>query len=331
MMFVSLLIMVVFSVILSVSSASLIWFWVSLEMASIFLIPLFNSPSLQSKEVMWEYFLTQALGSSGFLVSSFMKGSEMVFLKVCENHIFSWGSISLGFLFLKMGMPPFHSWSLRVVEVMSFSQLIYLLTLSKVVPLVGTWTIQPFVESEVWLFIALSLAFSLKGVIEGSIRRALVYSAILNILWVILGMKVSSTLAVWLFISYSMSILSILVTFQSSIFRLEDTLMCLSAPLGVKLSLAVNVLSLIGVPPTLGFFTKLSVLKNVCLGSSGSLVFIVFTVSMVFMIIYFWLISMIVLSKKTTFRLNLSMNNLTVCLLIFSAILSIALVIFQLI
>nr|AHB85646.1 NADH dehydrogenase subunit 2 [Polyplax spinulosa] len=329
-----LLVLTVFSTVLASSSNSLFGYWVAVEMVTFFVVPMLNSSKLQSKEAMWEYFLVQSVGSSGFLASS-LTGWSVFTLESAGFQEGALNSLSVAYVFLvlKIGLPPFHGWALRLVESMSWAQVMIVLTLSKVAPLFGLWSIVPHCQGINSFILVLSTLVSIKGVIEESIRRAMVYSSVMNVAWVMLGMVVGPSYGAWLFLSYAVSMAGIVMVLDDKMITLLDAFELRYSSPGILWWVSMSTLSLIGFPPSLGFFSKLSALKGLNSGESGGVIFIMYLLSMIHMMIYFWLFSSMVLGSKGCVRpsMNASYSSSMVAMLILLAIFTVISVISQLI
>lgn len=305
-----LLVLTAIRVVLATNRASLLRFWVALEFSSFFIIPLLNSSTLARKEVMWEYFLIQAVGRMGFLASSSASVSVIALVGVKGMQVFSWRTVSLMFLLLKLGIPPFHGWTLRVVEAMSWEQVAIFSVLAKMPPLLGVWALLPSIQYSLEVFLLFSLAFSFKGILERSLRRVIVYSSIINVAWVMAGMSLGPALSAWLFFSYALRVSGIVLSVPKGVSQLRG-LFRLCFPLTPHaLRLLFLIMNIVGIPPTLGFFAKLNVLKGVFSETVRAVIFLIYLFSISFVLVYFWFLCFLQIRRKRVFRLsNLSCHS----------------------
>nr|UTN43018.1 NADH dehydrogenase subunit 2 [Chelopistes texanus] len=283
--------LVYLSVFLAISSSSWISSWVAMELGSIGFLPILSwNGSLMSKLSAWKYFLVQAISSSVFLFSILgISGSFFSNWQELSNDFFSF--ILMASIFMKMGIFPFHGWLISVVENCSWMKFFIISTVQKVVPLciffnlsfsstLGNWI------SYFWL--SCSVLMSLSCFFENSTRKFLTFSSMLNISWVCLAINLESALAFFFFFSYTFTLFSCCLLFQSSSVYFQSDFFFLESSSWSSKFLKVTLMgSLCGLPPFAGFFPKLLVLQEILNSFKFHLVPFLFLFSSSVMVLFY--------------------------------------------
>nr|QHN59872.1 NADH dehydrogenase subunit 2 [Branchinella kugenumaensis] len=221
------------SYVIMLSSESWLGLWMGLELNSLSFIPLIIN---LSKETSLKYFLVQSFGSVLFLMGVF---NPLI-------SIFSYFG-----LLLKAGVAPLHFWVLSVTKAMSWPILMLLLTLQKLGPLLGL-ALSEF-SSILVIFLSAVLG-SLGGFIQSNLRMIISFSSIAHLSWLLINLS-STSLFFSYFTVYSVISIFLGLTFNKmKIFSISQ--MNLSQNAVSKMSMALSLLSLGGLPPLLGFFIK---------------------------------------------------------------------------
>nr|YP_009227914.1 NADH dehydrogenase subunit 2 [Chelonibia testudinaria]AII19561.1 NADH dehydrogenase subunit 2 [Chelonibia testudinaria] len=245
---------------IAVSSSSLFGMWMGLEINLMSFIPLALNLEYNKKssEAIIKYFLVQAIASSMIIFSSFysfiLDGN---YFMLSPNILFTLA------LCTKLGMAPFHFWFPEVMEGLSWVNSLVLLTWQKISPLV---ILSLLFYGKV--LISLSLASALIGAISGfnqtSLRKILAFSSISHLGW--LGSMIFMNSSLWIsyFLIYVM--ISFIITLSFWLLDLNYfSQLTLIQNLNLKMMIFVNLLSLGGLPPLLGFlpkWTAIMVLSN---------------------------------------------------------------------
>nr|YP_398822.1 NADH dehydrogenase subunit 2 [Leptotrombidium akamushi]BAE47104.1 NADH dehydrogenase subunit 2 [Leptotrombidium akamushi] len=226
------IILIVVSPILALSIENWIFLWVLLEVSSVGFIIF-----MKSLEMSVVYFLTQTFGSVLILFHlAFWK--ENLFL----SFSISPSLLVLG-LILKMGVVPMHQWFLNVGSKIKKGALFVLMTVQKVIPL---FLFKMFFKVGGISFLAMiSVIFGVFfqfGVMN--LKKLILYSSVANMGWLILLSSFHMTMLALFFILYSI-ILSFIIPF-----------------IEIKsIEIILGFMSLAGIPPLLGFYSKLIALK----------------------------------------------------------------------
>ncbi len=231
--------------IFSVSSRSWpgVWFGIELNLFSI--LVLIISGRKGCVEPIVKYFIVQSVGSSGVVIG---------FISV-DNYFTSSFSlfIALGLL-LKLGFFPFHSWVPIVVVKSSWTARFLILSWQKLGPIILLIIIGNriliYFSCLIMLFIG-----SIGGLNQNRVRSISAYSSFVHSSWILMGLIGSFWIFVFYFLFYCFSLY---ILFSCSKIIGKSSLKILS----VRITGAVRVLILIGIPPFMGFIIKFMVLLS---------------------------------------------------------------------
>nr|QRM17297.1 NADH dehydrogenase subunit 2 [Cordylepherus sp. YY-2021] len=244
--------MVIMGTLISVSSYSWLGMWMGLEINLISIIPLLKSKSLFSSEASIKYFLTQALASALIMFSIIMMlEKESLNISNLSMMIMSTG------LLTKMGAAPFHFWFPEILEGLSWSNSLLMLTWQKIAPMV----LLMYNSSMSWFFYIIILSSmivsSMMGLNQTSMRKILAYSSINNIGWMIPCILFSQMIwLTYLIIYILISINLIMIFMYYNIFYLNQLNQIMNFNTPIKMITMFNFLSLGGLPPFIGFYSK---------------------------------------------------------------------------
>ena len=113
-------------VVFSFSRHSVFFFWVSLEINILAVLPIIGSAgNLTSRERTLKYFITQRIASIIFL---------FLFLFSVSNFYPLSTALAIS-IFLKIGIPPFHSWLTRIILFSPYKIIGLILFVQKFIPL----------------------------------------------------------------------------------------------------------------------------------------------------------------------------------------------------
>lgn len=236
---------------ISISSSSLFGIWIGLEVNLISFIPLVINLESNKKrrEAAIKYFLIQAIASSIVIFRS------LIFF------LFGGNFISYGFnliitlaLRTKLGMAPLHFWFPEVIEGLNWINSLILLTWQKISPLV---ILSLFFDPKVLIFSSMVSAVvgALSGFNQTSFRKILAFSSISHLGW--MGRLIYIRKGLWVdyFLIYTVTSFIICLSFWFFSLNYFSQLSIIK-DLKMKFIVFINILSLGGLPPLLGFFPK---------------------------------------------------------------------------
>nr|YP_010372458.1 NADH dehydrogenase subunit 2 [Parantica swinhoei]UPA56412.1 NADH dehydrogenase subunit 2 [Parantica swinhoei] len=240
-----------FSTLISISSNSWLGCWIGLEINLLSFIPLIsNSNNLLNSEASLKYFLTQTIASINFLFSILLK---LIFLKNFFEDFFS--IMINSSLLMKMGSAPFHFWFPNITEGLSWFNCFILMTWQKISPMI----LLSYYLNMNFIMIIMILN-SIIGVIgsfnQNSIRKLLAFSSINNLAWMLASISISDSLWNLFFFMYSLlNMIMCSIFYIINIFYINQ-MYNFNLNFFIKFSIMINFLSLGGLPPFLGFFSK---------------------------------------------------------------------------
>nr|UJG45514.1 NADH dehydrogenase subunit 2 [Nemopoda nitidula] len=270
---------------ITVSSNSWLGAWMGLEINLLSFIPLMSDGNnLMSTEASLKYFLTQALASSVllFAVILFMLENHFTFQ---INNYSSW--IILSSLLLKSGTAPFHFWFPNVMEGLSWVNSLILMTWQKIAPLmlISYLIIKPLLLCSIFLSAVIG---ALGGFNQTSLRKLMAFSSINHLSWMISAMLISESLWLVYFLIYSF--LSFTIVFMLNIFNifhLNQLFSLFSGSKALKMFFMLNLLSLGGLPPFMGFMPKWLLIQALSLSNQFFLITILTITTLI--ALYFYL------------------------------------------
>nr|ULR86974.1 NADH dehydrogenase subunit 2 [Macquartia sp. 3 HNL-2022a] len=268
---------------ISISSNSWLSAWMGLEINLLAFIPLMSDNKLMSTESSLKYFLVQALASSVFLFSviMYLMNTNMeYYINMLKMMLFS-------SLIIKSGSAPFHFWFPNVMEGLSWTNALILMTWQKIAPLMLISYVM--LNSLVFITTILStLIGALGGFNQTSLRKLMAYSSINHLGWMLMAMYNSNLLWMTYFIIYVFLSFSLIFLFNiMKISYINQLFMMFFYSKSLKYFLFCNLLSLGGLPPFLGFFPKWIVIQSLTM--NNQLFLLTFMVLMALITLYFYI------------------------------------------
>nr|YP_003204798.1 NADH dehydrogenase subunit 2 [Charybdis japonica]ACJ49896.1 NADH dehydrogenase subunit 2 [Charybdis japonica]UEK25885.1 NADH dehydrogenase subunit 2 [Charybdis japonica] len=277
---------------LSISSTSWFGAWLGLELNLLSFIPLITtkmSPFLSEAAI--KYFLVQALASTILIMSSS--------LYMCMPD-FSYSLILIS-LMIKLGAAPVHFWFPQVIEGLSWPQAFILLTIQKMAPmfLISYLTFTPTLAL---MITSMALLSSVVGAVGGlnvmKLRKLMAFSSINHMSWMLIAMSLNDMMWLIYFLFYCFTSGSVIILLYSThTYTISNVLNQNNKSAILSILIPMNLLSLGGLPPFLGFIPKWIMIQ---LFSSKMMIFILLILLISSLItLYFYLrlfIPMILLS-----------------------------------
>nr|YP_010238584.1 NADH dehydrogenase subunit 2 [Oestrus ovis]QTE20641.1 NADH dehydrogenase subunit 2 [Oestrus ovis] len=271
------------STLISISANTWLSAWMGLEINLLSFIPLMSDDKLMSTESSLKYFLTQALASSVLLfamIMSLLNFNKMYSINMMEMMI-------LSSLLLKTGSAPFHFWFPNVMEGLTWLNSLILMTWQKIAPmmLISYIIIKPLIITSILLS---SMIGALGGLNQTSLRKLMAYSSINHLSWMLMAMFNNNLLWMTYFVFYSFLTFTMIFmfnTFKTSYMNQLFTMFMNSK--SIKFLIFMNLLSLGGLPPFLGFLPKWIIIQS--LSMNNQLFILSFMVIMTLITLFFYL------------------------------------------
>nr|NP_945201.1 NADH dehydrogenase subunit 2 [Alectorobius capensis]BAD03970.1 NADH dehydrogenase 2 [Alectorobius capensis] len=238
------------SIILSFSTSSFFFLWVCLEINMMSFIPLMYTKTMISTNSIMMYFLVQSFASSIFILIISIQMINPIFCYYFKLFM----AISM---MMKLGAAPFHIWFPQISEGLPYSAFLILLTLQKMIPL---YILSIFKNQLMILTIILnSMIGSLGGFNQFSVRKILAFSSIAHLAW-ILALQFSES-NFWFIYMLLYSLIIFFLISMVSLYNINSLNFNKKISLDSNILLITILLTLGGMPPTLGFIMKWMSLK----------------------------------------------------------------------
>nr|WKU84041.1 NADH dehydrogenase subunit 2 [Ocyptamus priscilla] len=298
------IIILMMSTMITISANSWLSAWMGLEINLLSFIPLMSDNNLMSNEASLKYFLTQALASSILLFSSilFLYQNNFMnysFLKPENNFICM---MILSALLMKSGTSPFHFWFPNVMEGLNWMNSLILMTWQKIGPLM----LISYLIIKMMLFWCIMFSVivgSLGGLNQTSLRKLMAFSSINHLGWMLISMYSNESLWITYFLFYSFLSFNLIFLFNMfKLFHINQLFSMFMFNKYLKFSLFLNLLSLGGLPPFIGFIPKWLTIQYLTFNNQLFSMFIMIIMTLITLFFYLRLC-------YTTFMLNFYENN----------------------
>lgn len=249
---------IILRILFILSSSSFFIAWLALELNTLAFIPFLLQTKTNSGEAALKYFLSQTLGSIIFVFS-------LIGLTLCNESLTR--ILFTSALILKLGAAPLHAWLPAIVGVISWERLFLILTVQKFNPLL---LLSHYFYSStffVGMGILSLIVGSLVGLLQTQVRIILTYSSINQMGWIILALWASWRLIFTYYVLYTILLLPVIILAKQ--FNLNKLRQLISNKLSFRAQTLffLNLLSLGGLPPFLGFLPKWLVLSQLITSS----------------------------------------------------------------
>nr|UOU84993.1 NADH dehydrogenase subunit 2 [Chrysopilus cristatus] len=272
--------------IITISSTSWLGAWMGLEINLLSFIPLMNDTNnLMSTEASLKYFLTQALASAILLFAIIISMMKLNFISQINMNYAS--LIIMSSLLLKSGAAPFHFWFPGVMEGLSWFNNLVLMTWQKIAPmmLISYMYFKPLLIS---VIITSVLIGSLGGLNQTSLRKIMAFSSINHLGWMLAAMISNENLWFLYFLMYSfLSINIVMFFFNFKLYHINQIFDLFINSKTIKFSMLINLLSLGGLPPFLGFLPKWMVIQYLTMNNQMMLMTVMTIMTLI--TLYFYL------------------------------------------
>nr|YP_010554672.1 NADH dehydrogenase subunit 2 [Hydropsyche rhomboana]UYO79305.1 NADH dehydrogenase subunit 2 [Hydropsyche rhomboana] len=245
--------LLIFSILFIMSSNSWINCWMGLEINTLtFLSLAFNKKFLINSEFSIKFYLIQSISSINFLFFILLINYNLM-----ENmNFYNLILINLNLtLLMKMGSAPFHFWMISIIEGISWMNTFILLTIQKIPPMI---LISYYLNFKILIIVIILNCFfgSLGGLNQLNIQKIMTYSSIYNFSWMISSIMISENVFYFFILIYMLILFNLFFLFSKfNLFFINQLFLIKSNKFSI-LILSLNLFSLGGLPPFLGFITK---------------------------------------------------------------------------
>nr|YP_010320626.1 NADH dehydrogenase subunit 2 [Illeis bistigmosa]UJP68257.1 NADH dehydrogenase subunit 2 [Illeis bistigmosa] len=270
---------------ISISAYSWINIWIGLEINLMAFLPLINSDNMkQSSEVSMKYFLVQVSGSMFILFSfimSLINSGSINELNSASQLIFN------SAIFLKMGAAPFHFWYTEIIEGLSWMNIMILMTWQKIAPMI---LVMYNFQMNIYFCMIILISMTISGIKswnQTSIKKIMALSSINHIGWMTATMFLNQSLWAFYFLIYLLISINLIIVFNKyNIKNISNLFMLMNNSKMTKIFFFMNLISLGGIPPFLGFLPKWMILNTLMMNSLTLLALIMVMLTLMSLFIY---------------------------------------------
>nr|UTD45364.1 NADH dehydrogenase subunit 2 [Wallacea dactyliferae] len=308
--------LLIISTLIVISSYSWFSVWMGLEMNLVAMIPLiFKNKNIITTEAAFKYFMIQSIASS-ILLLSFISSEN--FFNSNLDWINSFNLLLLeSSLLMKLGMAPFHSWFPEVSQGIDWMSCLILFTWQKIAPMTLLSLISKFSNIIILTLIISSIVSGIGGINQNSIRKILAYSSINHMTWMLMSMQ--SKLMIWFnyWTIYTMMNIFIVKLLEKSQILYLTQINQMNMKLMLKLLLFLNLISMGGIPPMIGFLPKWLVISWLMNSESFLIPFIIIIFTLIPIFFYLQISFSTLMLKSTKTKLNLMNHSTSMAMLNF--------------
>ena len=291
----------------------------SLEMNIVVFLPLISASTGGFQiENRIKYYLIQRIGSLWFLfrLIIFQKGiiiSLLIFLT----------------MLLKLGLAPFHLWFFRIILSSSWKIIFILSTIQKFIPLIVIRHVAVNKFYFISILILSLIVVLFRGIPLLSPRKIIALSSLNNVSWILLSSILNSNVWILYWIIYAILLSPIIYIFDRVSSQIKIQFIINRIRINTKFYLVFGFLSLRGLPPLLGFFNKILLIKILLKDLRIFILFVIIISSLVLIFYYLNIIYIVTcfsspnILKKSELNTSFLKFNLSISLIIIMYIFSI--------
>nr|YP_010882115.1 NADH dehydrogenase subunit 2 [Sungaya inexpectata]WID87016.1 NADH dehydrogenase subunit 2 [Sungaya inexpectata] len=247
------------SILLSISSNSWFVVWMGMEINMMSFMPMImEQKNMMSKESSLTYFMVQTIASMLLIMSVIMLNIK----KLNFTTINPMEMMLMSALMMKSGMSPFHFWMPKMMEGMNWNNCFILMTMQKIIPLMMMSNI---IKINMLTMTAMMMSIfigAIGGLNQTSLRKLMAYSSISNNGWMMAAMMISETTWVTYMLFYMMMTMIMTTTMNMYKNYHINQLISMNETTTKKFLLMMNMISISGLPPMMGFMPKWIVIQS---------------------------------------------------------------------
>nr|YP_010454073.1 NADH dehydrogenase subunit 2 [Euprymna morsei]QXJ42050.1 NADH dehydrogenase subunit 2 [Euprymna morsei] len=291
---------------ISLSSSHWLTMWMGLELNLMSFLPLMNiKGKMLEAEASMKYFIIQSMSSSVLIFSSIMMYIYNLSWYSMFNNMVT--ILILMSLVLKLGGAPMHFWLPNVSKQMSWSILFILLTWQKLAPLFMLSLINSNFTMIMLISMLSTLMGSLMALNQTNLQLIITYSSISHLGWMMSMILVNNSLTLFYFINYIIISIPLLHLMNSEI---GNHLFMLTQKNNTNSMIIVSmILSLAGLPPLLGFMSKLIILISLINMKLFILCMFLLLGTLISLYFYLNMSLMLMIKSYSMFKTNKNIKN----------------------
>nr|URX53681.1 NADH dehydrogenase subunit 2 [Bifiditermes nr. madagascariensis] len=248
-------------ILVSISSNSWLGAWMGLEINLMSFIPLMLSQdNIFTTEASLKYFVIQALASSTLLFLVMMKALVSPTPAADGKSIYE--CLMMTPLLLKVGATPLHWWFPSVMEGLSWTNCLLMMTVQKTAPLMLISYLASTNLMTLSIIVMSVIVGSMGGMNQTSTRKILTYSSINHTGWMLMALLSGSNTWILYFAIYSLLTSTVVMITKTFNISFINQAMTTTSKKAAKFMLFTSLLSLGGLPPFIGFLPKWTVIQT---------------------------------------------------------------------
>lgn len=203
---------------------------------------------------------------------------------------------------IKRGAAPFHFWFPNVIEGLNWINSLILITWQKIGSLILiSYLIIKFIIF--WCILLSIIIGSLGGLNQTSLRKLITFSSINHLGWILISIYSNESLWITYFLFYRFLSFNLIFLFNIfKLFHINQLFILFFFNKTLKFSLFLNLLSLGGLPPFLGFIPKWLTIQYLTLNNQLFILTVIIVITLITLFFYLRLC-------YTAFILNYFENN----------------------
>nr|YP_010554594.1 NADH dehydrogenase subunit 2 [Cheumatopsyche infascia]UYO79214.1 NADH dehydrogenase subunit 2 [Cheumatopsyche infascia] len=296
--------MMMLSIMITISSNSWISCWMGLELNTFSFLPfIFKKMNFLSSETSIKYFLIQSISSVNllFIIS-------LINWKMMDKNLY------LPFLFLniiicllfKLGSAPFHFWMINLIESFNWMSMFIFFSIQKIPAII---LISFYLNMEfLYMIIFFNCLFgSIGGLTQLSIRKILSYSSIFNFSWMFSAIIISENMFLLFMFIYTLISMNLFTFFKFINLTYINQLHNIKNNKFFILIILINLMSLGGLPPFLGFIPEW-LISIYFIQSKSYIILFIIMMSLINLFYYIQLIFPLIYINKLQMKWNMNFN-----------------------
>lgn len=280
------IIIIILGSIITISSSSWLGIWIGLEINLLSFIPLIiDNKNIFYSESAIKYFLIQAIASLVFLFISVFYIIKFGLSFNTNNYNYE-NIIITRAIILKLGAAPLHFWFPNIIEGLSWNNTLIILTWQKIAPLMIISL--SYINNFITFFILISrIIGSIGGLNQTSLKKILAFSSINHISWLLLANLINNILWRFYFFMYFLMNYSIIIILKIyNLLNISQFFLFKSNYSLIKFCFLINLLSLGGLPPFIGFFPKWIIIENLINNNNLFMLFLLIITTLITLYFY---------------------------------------------
>jgi len=284
-----------------------VWLGLEINLLGFLLILYLNQKNL---ELVLKYFIIQRSSSSVFLLTSIFINHVILNLTIINKNLLIF---ILLIIIVKLGAAPIHFWLINIGKKINWLIIFIILRIQKINPL---YILSLSLNNTILFFFIIlnALIGRIQGLSQKSLKLIIILSSVSHIGWIFASLKLNFWIIYLLIYSISLLIISFLI---NKISKPLTTILKIFTP-SMYICFILNLLSLGGFPPLIGFFPKWYILSSI--RTNLIISFILILSSVINLYFYLHMVFSIFLINKNSWILsfkNIYLSKINIPIIIF--------------